>query len=274
MADSTPGAFPYTYLALSGDRLEAVPGGVVDELLLSIYVNVQELATLMCSPLDQEALALGFLFNEGVIRSLDEIRLIRPNASRTAVDIFLNRDRFDPPRRMVLTSGCSGGVTFQDLQRTHPPLQTERTTTPEVIFDLMRAMKSSAHLYNRVRGVHTAILGDESGLLLVAEDVGRHNTIDKIAGKALQAGIETRDRILVTTGRISSEMLNKARMMGVPLVASHTSPTSMTVRLAQAWQICVIGYVRQNSMRIYTHPERLALPPVSEENHLLPEADD
>ncbi len=144
-----PGAFPYTYLTLNGDRFEAVPGGVVDEMLLSIFVNAQELATLMCSPLDQEALAIGFLYNEGVIRSLEEIRLIRLNASRTAVDIFLNRNQFNPPRRMVLTSGCSGGVTFQDLQRVHPPLQTNRATTPETIFELMRAMKSAAHLYNR-----------------------------------------------------------------------------------------------------------------------------
>jgi FdhD protein len=258
--DREPGALPCTYLTLNNDRVEAIAGGVVEEARLSIYVNAQEVATVMCSPLEQEALAIGFLFNEGIINAIDDVRLIQANVARTAVDVFLNRSDFSPPRRMVLTSGCGGGVSFQDLQQTHPALETPFTTTPEVLYDLMRAMKGAAHLYNQVRGVHTCIMGDNDGLLLSAEDVGRHNTIDKIAGKALHQGLPTRDRILVTSGRISSEMLNKARVMGVPVVASHTSPTSLTVGLAEAWNICVVGYVRQQSMRVYTHPQRVGLP--------------
>ncbi len=259
-----PGALPFTYLTIDNDRVEAVDGGVVEETRLSIFVNAQELATVMCSPLDQEALTVGFLFNEGVIESLDDIRLLRPNATRTTVDVFLNRSAFTPPRRMVLTSGCGGGVTFQDLWQTHPALETDFATTWEVIVSLMRTLKGEARIYNQVRGVHTSLLGDESGMLVSAEDIGRHNTIDKVAGKALLGGIDTRDTILLTTGRISSEMLNKARQMGVPVVASHTSPTSLTVALAEAWNICVIGYVRQHSLRLYTHPQRLGLLPTGE----------
>jgi FdhD protein len=263
MDERQPGALPYTYMTVNNGRTEIVEGGVVEEARLTIYVNGQELAALMCSPVDQEVLALGFLFNEGVIHSLEEIRLIQANAARTTVDIFLNRSEFDPPRRMVLTSGCGGGVTFQDLQHTHPALETDFHTEPETLHRLMRELKGAARLYNSVRGVHTAVLGDSGGLLIATEDVGRHNTIDKIAGKALVEGIRTRDRILVTTGRISSEMLNKARMLGVPVVASHTSPTSLTLGLAAAWNICVAGYVRQNSLRVYTHPYRLGLPATS-----------
>jgi FdhD protein len=258
-----PGSVPFTYWTLDNNRIEAVAGGIVEETRLSIYVNVQEVATVMCSPLEQEALALGFLFNEGIINSMDEVGLIRANATRTTVDILLTRSDFSPPRRMVLTSGCGGGVSFQDLQRTHPALQTDFRTEPSVIFDLMRSMKGAARLYNKVRGVHTCIMGDKHGMLLSAEDVGRHNTIDKIAGKALMQQISTGDRILVTSGRISSEMLNKARVLGTPIVVSHTSPTSLTVGLADAWNICVVGYVRQQSMRVYTHPERLGLENVS-----------
>jgi FdhD protein len=259
--EAIPGMQPCTYWNITPNEITPVSGGIVHEARLALYVNGQELATLMSSPLDQDMLALGFLFNEGIIQTREEVRLMKLNARSTGIDIILNRSQFDPPRRMVLTSGCGGGVSFQDLQAVYPALDTPFTIDPAVLLALMRTLKSEAQLYNRVRGVHTAVLGDATGrLLLSAEDVGRHNTIDKIAGKALDQAVQTRDRILVTSGRISSEMLNKARVMGVPVVASHTSPTSLTVQLADAWQICVVGYVRQGSMRVYTHPRRVGLP--------------
>lgn len=259
MIEREPGALPYKYWTVLNDEVEVTDGGVIEEGLVSLYVNGQELATLMCSPIDQESLALGFLYNEGVIQALDEVRLIRANVARSVVDIFLTRPDFDPPRRMVLTSGCGGGITLQTLTETYPGLTTDFATTPQVIFDRMRDLQGSARLYNLVRGVHTAVLCDPDRLLLSAEDVGRHNTIDKLAGQALRTQLDTRNRLLLTSGRISSEMLGKARRMGIPLVASRTAPTSIAVRLAQAWHICVIGYVRRGRMQVYTHPERLGL---------------
>ena len=153
---------------------------------------------------------------------------------------------------MILTTGCGGGVTGQMLSESYPALESDFVTTPATVSKLMRQLQGAARLYNAVRGVHTAVLGDETGLLVSAEDVGRHNAVDKVAGQALLDGIDTRDRILLTSGRISSEMLGKARRMGVPIVASRTAPTSITVELAVAWNICVIGYVRQGGMRVYT----------------------
>jgi FdhD protein len=253
------GALPYTYWTVLDDKVSLTDGGVIEEGLISLYVNGQELATLMCSPIGQEALALGFLFNEGVIQSLNEVRHVRANIARSVVDVFLTRADFDPPRRMVLTSGCGGGITLQVLSDTYPALETDFATVPQTLFDRMRDLQGAAHLYNAVRGVHTAILADNDQLLLSAEDVGRHNTIDKLAGQALQMKLDTRDRILLTSGRISSEMLTKARRMGVPLVASRTAPTSIAIKLAQAWNICVVGYVRRGRLQVYTHPYRLGL---------------
>ena len=257
-----PGSVPYTYWSLKDGEADTVEGGLIEEIVLSLYVNGQELATLMCSPVDQEALALGFLYNEGVIQTLDDVGLLQLNVVRTTADIFLRKASFKAPRRMVLTSGCGGGVTLRDLAETHLPLTSDLVTSPDVIFARMRELNDSARLYQQVRGVHTSILGNTEKLLISAEDIGRHNTIDKLAGKALRAGIDTRDGIMVTSGRISSEMLTKARLMGVPVVASRTAPTSITVDLATAWNICVVGYVRQNGMRVYTHPYRLGLPDV------------
>jgi FdhD protein len=269
METREPGLVPCTYWTVNDSHAERTEGGVIEESLVSIYVNGRELATIMCSPVEQEALALGFLFSEGVIASLGEVALVKANVARTVIDVFLNRDDFEPPRRMVLTSGCGGGVTLQHLTESYPALNTEFATTPQVVFDRMRDLQGAAQLYHRVRGVHTAILADEEGLLFSAEDVGRHNAIDKIAGKALMEGMDTRDRIVLTTGRISSEMLGKARRMGIALVASRTSPTSISIRLARAWNMCVVGYVRQGNMRVYTHPWRLGLA-LSEKTKSLP----
>jgi FdhD protein len=254
-----PGALPYRYWLIEGERTQQVDGGVIEEAMVDIYVNGQELATLMCSPIDQEALALGFLYTEGVIDSLDEIGLVQANVSRNVVDVLLTSGDFKPPRRMVLTSGCGGGITLQYLSEAYPPLASDFVTSAETVLARMRDLQGAARLYNAVRGVHTAILADTERLLVSAEDVGRHNAVDKIAGKALQAGIDTRDCIMLASGRISSEMLSKARRMQIPLVVSRTAPTSTAVRLAEAWQICVVGYVRRGGMRVYTHPQRLGL---------------
>ena len=253
------GAKPFRYQVLQGDSINLVDGGVIDERLVSIYVNGQSLATMMCSPLQLEALAVGFLFSEGVIESFDEIGIVRRNLADSVIDVILTRDDFQLPRRMILTSGCGGGITWQQLSVSYPALETDFATSPSVLLRRMHELKGAAQLYNAVRGVHTAVLGDEDGILVSAEDVGRHNAVDKVAGQTLMEDIPTRDRMLLTSGRISSEMLGKARRMGTPIVASRTAPTSITLELAQAWNICVAGYLRRGSMRIYTHPARLGL---------------
>ena len=122
----------------------------------------------------------------------------------------------------------------------------------------MKQLHLSAELYKEVRGVHTSALSDGQTLLLVAQDVGRHNTIDRLWGQALQQSLSTEGLILLASGRISSEMLNKAAKMGVPLIISRTSPTSLSIQLARAWNLTVIGYARGDSFRVYSGAERIA----------------
>lgn len=258
-AETLDGAIPFTYQIVEGDAVRQVEGGVIDEQLLSIYVNGESLATMMCSPLQLEALTVGFLYNETVIESADDIALLQLNRTKAVADVILTRDEVKLPRRMILTTGCGGGVTGQELSKEFPALDSAFQSKPAVILRLMRQLQGAARLYSAVRGVHTAVLGDARGLLVSAEDVGRHNAVDKVAGQALLDGIDTRDKILLTSGRISSEMLGKARRMGIPLVASRTAPTSVTVELAEAWNIGVVGYARAGGMRVYTHGWRLGL---------------
>ncbi|NDJ74792.1 MAG: formate dehydrogenase accessory sulfurtransferase FdhD [Chloroflexi bacterium] len=255
------GAAPALYWALERGTAAKMPGHVIAEAHLTIYVDGQELATLACSPRDQAALAVGFLFNEGLLQAWEDVRLLRLNTPGTVVDVFLRFPLDGAPRRITLTSGCGGGITFQDLLADLPPLQTPFTTTPTALFERMRDMQTAAHLYRNVGGVHSALLGTPERSVFSVEDIGRHNAIDKLAGKALQNGIDPRDHMLLTSGRISAEMVHKARRMGVPLIASRTSPTSTAVLQAAAWHICVVGYLRGHGLRVYTHPQRLGLEP-------------
>jgi FdhD protein len=232
---------------------------VIEEGFVSIFVNGAELATVMCSPREQDRFALGFLCNEGIINSLDDVRAVHVCPSGACVDVWLTRSDFVRPNRLILTSGCGGGVTFDDLTKAVEPLESAKTIGPQQLAALLIEMQQRASLYARSRGVHTAALSDGSNIIVLAEDVGRHNTIDKVRGACLIERIDPRDKILLCTGRISSEMINKAARMGCPIVASRTSPTSMSVQLARDWNITLAGYVRRNQLKVYAHPERLKI---------------
>ena len=136
------------------------------------------------------------------------------------------------------------------------PLSARRVSA-EQIDQGMRQLLAAAELYRVTRGVHTSGLSDGDKLLAVAEDVGRHNTVDKLWGACLLHGIDTAGQIMLATGRISSEMLNKAAKMRVPVVASRTSPTSLSVRLAWEWNITLIGYARGTRFNVYAAAWRL-----------------
>src|SRR3989337_1580602 len=181
----------------------------------------------------------------------------RPRARRMLC-VWLNHG-FTKPERRILTSGCGGGITFEDPSLGIRPLNTDLHIDPGALFPLFTRLNSPDSLYARARGVHTAALSDGEELLVAAEDIGRHNTLDRLQGLCLIGGIETQGRILLATGRVSSEMLRKGARMGCPIIASRNSPTSMSVAMAEAFNITLAGYVRQGSMRVYTHPERLGL---------------
>ncbi len=254
------GISPWTFWVWqNGAWEEAANGAVIEEGLVRIHLNGRELATFMCTPHNLDDLALGFLRSEGFITSLDDVRLLNVCPNRNCVEVWLHDLSIEPPPRAIITSGCGGGITFDDLSgRAEPlPLEASPLLTPEAVCALMRQLQEAATLYKQVRGVHTSALSDGQQLLLVAEDVGRHNTIDRLWGQALKRGITTEGKILLATGRISSEMLNKAAKMHVPVVISRTSATSLSVALGQAWRITLIGYVRRQRLRVYTWPQRI-----------------
>jgi FdhD protein len=239
-----------TYLQLRGRRVVEVAGEVVREQPLSIFVNGEKFLTLLCSPMGLEALVTGYLWMEKVIAERSEITRLEVSPVDGRADVTLAHPVTLPTER-ILTSGCGGGITFRIDHRLFPPLHSRLRVRPHELAARMKDLFQAALHYQRSRGIHGAALADADRLLIVAEDVGRHNAVDKVKGEALLRGIPTEDRLLLSTGRISSEMLLKAARMGVPVVASRTSPTEMAVALAEQLGVTVCGYVRPDGLNVY-----------------------
>jgi FdhD protein len=240
-----------TFFVLRRGRLEEVRAEVVREQPLTVYVNGERFLTLLCTPVKLDALVLGYLWMEKVIRGLDDVAALTVSEVDGRADVTLARPVTLPTER-ILTSGCGGGITFRIDPRLFTRLDSRLRVRPPDLAARMKDLYGEAVQYQASRGIHGAALADPDRLLVVAEDVGRHNAVDKLKGEALLRDLSTIDRMLLSTGRISSEMLLKAARMGVPVVASRTSPTEMAVALAEQLGVTVIGYVRSDSLNLYT----------------------
>ncbi|MBL7183072.1 MAG: formate dehydrogenase accessory sulfurtransferase FdhD [Anaerolineae bacterium] len=245
-----------SYSRYTATDMTIMEKGVVREVPVTVYVNRKELVTFLCTPHNLRYLALGFLYLEGIIGGLDEVALLRVCDEEEMIEARLTHD-VELPTRCVLTSGCGGGTTFADLTAQTGQIDSTLKVTPSQILGLMRRLYRQAELYRTTGGVHTSALSDGQQLLVVASDVGRHNTLDKIQGQCLLEGIDTRDRIILTTGRLSVEMLNKAAKMQAPVLVSRTSPTDLAVELAKSWGITLIGYARGGQIHVYSGEERV-----------------
>jgi len=240
-----------TYLRVSRGRLEEVKAEVVREQPLAIYVNGSRFLTLLCSPFQLEALVVGYLWMEKVIAGLEDIVSLDVSDVDGRADVTLTQP-VELPTERILTSGCGGGITFRIDPRLFTRVESSLRVRPAQLAARLKDLFVEAIHYRASRGIHGAALTDGERLLVVAEDVGRHNAVDKLKGEALFRGVPTTDRVLLSTGRISSEMLLKAARMGVPVVASRTSPTEMAVGLAEQLGVTVVGYLRPDTLNLYT----------------------
>ena len=236
---------------------DRIPGQVPREMGLTVFVNRRELVTILCTPTKLNCLVIGFLYAEGIIRDIKDVANMRICEEDSLADVTLCDSEYEPPKQRTLTSGCGGGTTFKTQGQ---GVDSDLVTTPEAVSSQMKRLQGRMDLYRIAGGVHTSALADDESLLVVSEDIGRHNTLDKIQGESLLRGISTKDRMLMSTGRISSEMLLKAAKMKVPVVVSRHSPTGSAVSLARDLGISLIGHARGNRLSVYSHPERRGCP--------------
>lgn len=244
-----------------GQKKEEAAVCVPTERAITIMLNGEELVTFLATPAKLKELAVGYLFSEGFIRGVDEL-------SKSTVDsdgyVWVKTKKqisagSREPRRKILTSGCGRGLSFTlsfkpgEIKK----VKSGQTFSRETVIRLMNETLLKAKVHKVTGGVHVSSLGDNSGVILLHEDVGRHNTVDKVIGDCLLKGVSFNDKVLCTSGRIASEMIIKAAIAGIPVVVSHTSPTDVGVEMGEKYGITVIGYVRANKMTVYSHPSRL-----------------
>ena len=235
---------------------------VAKESPLTIILNNSELVTLLCSPENLRYLAVGFLFSEGLLKSKDEIKKIMVDDRRGVVRVETEGDEepaSDALFKRFITSGCGRGASFYSAIDAQDQVKVEsqvKISTLEVLA-LVHEFQHRSQIYRSTGGVHSAALCDIRDVLVFGEDIGRHNAVDKIFGSCILNDIATDDHIIITSGRISSEILLKIARRNVPIIVSKSAPTNLGVRLANDLGVTLVGFVRGKRMNVYTHAERI-----------------
>ncbi|MFC5470148.1 formate dehydrogenase accessory sulfurtransferase FdhD [Cohnella suwonensis] len=238
---------------------------VATEWPVTILLNGEEFATLVCSPGDVEDLAIGYMASEGVladIAALEDIsyddRTGTVYADVRGVDSWMK----ESGSKRVLTSCCGksrqGFVFYADMRTAREVASRDIGLTYESCLRMMNAMESNSGLFKATGGVHNAALFHADGTLLLARtDIGRHNAIDKLYGYCLRNGVPMSDKVLAFSGRVSSEVLLKAAKMRCEALLSKSAATDLAIGLAEDLGITIVGFIRGGAMNVYSHPERM-----------------
>jgi FdhD protein len=250
---------------VSSGKKEEIEDVVVTEAPLNIFLNEKRVITLLCTPQGQEYLAVGFLFSEGLMRNRKEIERINFDPKKNEINIVTPSKKSLPSnfsQTKILTSGCAKGVTFSNTEDIDPAkdlrIDLQVTLTSSEIQKLMHEFEKKSVLFRKTGGVHASALADKEKILIYFEDIGRHNSVDKVFGKCLLEQINCEDKILLLSGRISSDILAKASKSGVSIIVSRSAPTSLAVKNAKKLGITLVGFARGSKMNIYSFPLRIA----------------
>jgi FdhD protein len=231
---------------------------VVAEHALTINLSKKELVTLLCSPENLEYLAIGFLFSEGLIKGKEDLKEIVLNENQGVIEIAIaehaNIAKDGESKRLI---GSSGGRGISPPFLDHHKVESTITITPVEIFNLVEEFVHRSEVFEATGGVHSAALCDTQHILVFSEDIGRHNAIDKVFGECFLKELPTNDHIVITSGRVSSEIVNKVVKRNIPILISKSAPTNRGVKLAADLDITLIGFVRGERMNIYTHTSRI-----------------
>ncbi len=228
--------------------------GLIREIPLEVYLNGCKVITIACAGLHVDELAVGFLHSEGFLRTREEIAGVEVSCDQTRVSVrtAAGRNSPDPAEGGTLASSGARGFGRPETEYPKERLPGRVSFTPEAILDIMERFLGQARLHEETGGTHAAALVRNGEILVVREDIGRHNTIDMLGGYALLHGVDCREAAIFRTGRVSSEIVLKIWRLGVSLVCSLSVPTTQAVEIARGAGMTLIGSVRRGRMKIYS----------------------
>lgn len=251
-------------LKVSGDSVAEHVDVVASEIPFSIILNKNQLVTLLCTPSEIEELALGFLLSEGILR--DRASLLSVEISRKDLEVRIELAGLSPGweknlEKRTISSGCGKGITFTSFRA---GIEQRLDTTGPVlaigdIRRLLQEFRNISSLYLETGGVHSAALSDGKEILFFSEDIGRHNAVDKLIGKAFLKGVSFGEKVLITSGRVTSEIMFKAGRNRFPVVISRAAPSCMAINFAEDLGITLVGFARGDRMNIYSWPNRIRI---------------
>jgi FdhD protein len=240
-------------LRVDGDLFEHGVHEVVEEIPVALFINGRHSMTAMMSPVNLEDFVTGYLYTEQIVKNIDEIESIRIEKNRISV-ITKNLFKVLGPKKTIL-SGCGGSTSFIDVEKL-PKIHSDFSISAAAITTALRSVLDS-EIHRTTGGFHRVVLLDSECVISVAEDIGRHNAVDRIIGHALRNGIDLSKTYVISSGRISSEMVRKCLTANIPIIVSRSATTTLSVDIANKTGLTVIGFARGGKLNIYSHPERI-----------------
>ncbi|HEV7803639.1 MAG TPA: formate dehydrogenase accessory sulfurtransferase FdhD [Burkholderiales bacterium] len=243
------------------ERGEVLPTAIAGEHPLTLYVDKREIVTLMTLGQAPEALAIGYLRNQRLVTSIDQIAEVQVDWETDAVAVSTRSpiEALDQKmQKRTVTTGCGQGTVFGDLMDEVDSirLRDDVQLTEETLYELLDAVRRHETIYKSAGAVHGCALAGGSEIIYFVEDVGRHNAVDAIAGKMWLDSIDGADKIFYTTGRLTSEMVIKTAQMGIPFLVSRSGLTEMGYRIASQVGMTMIGRAVNKHYLLFTGRQR------------------
>lgn len=233
---------------------------IARETAVTVMINGEQYATIVCTPNDIREMALGFLASEGIIRTIRQVENITVDTAKGFAYINLTSPvEFSERTERWIGSCCGKSREFylkQDV-KTAKTIYSKLTISTQQLYDLMNKFDKNAEVFERTGGVHQAALASTDEIIASYIDIGRHNALDKLYGHIMENRISLKDKIILFSGRISSEVILKVSKIGVGILVAKSAPTDLALKLADDLQITAIGFVRDSSLNVYTHEKRV-----------------
>lgn len=241
----------FSVIRVTGKRKSKIEDIVVTEAQLTIVLNNQKLVTLPCSPKDLKSFAIGFLFSIGLLKGKEEIDKLELDESKGMVWVETEKDKDLP--HLTLSGIYNSGANIKDQAK----VESQIEVAPPEVFSLVEEFQNRSEIFISTGGVHSVALCDKKDILIFKEDIGRYNAMDKLFGECILRDIPTEEQMILTSCRISSEILLRVAKRNIPILISISAPTNLAVRLADDLGITLIGFVREKRMNIYTNEWRV-----------------